>query len=333
MTTIFNSLMHGVIAGGTTSYLQDRLEEERESRSPNARTTSALQLNHLLLLTAETLCSANIALGAFGLLARTVYILTPLIFLVGLSPNQISHSEAEFLEKFKDLYYMGVAVNLVATCALGNPVFAIASLSMIALNAYASGEIARVFAPAKKVLAICAFIGYGAQVFASEGLLAGLAKVSTFVMGFKLFVLDSKYLNDKFQTFIERMSPMLPGRVKPSFAQQLASKVGNVVWGIKRWTIDYPYDAFRSFFRPKRYVIRTPSHSFFLNPFERPLVQQQVTQNVYNNTYYPPVQQPSNTVVYTPPPAPFVNSPCEQAQGTQAKNGLATALVRQGAWS
>jgi hypothetical protein len=164
-----------------------------------------MQLNHLLLLSAETILSANIALGALGLLVRSIYILTPLILLTQFDSEKLTDSEANFLRQFNGLYYTSIAVNIVATCALGNPLFALASLSMMALNAYGSGEVARVFTSAKKIAAICAFIGYGAEVFAAPGFIGALAKVSTIAMGVKLCMINSQYLTDKFHAGVKEI--------------------------------------------------------------------------------------------------------------------------------
>ncbi|MBS0629135.1 MAG: hypothetical protein JSS30_02780 [Verrucomicrobia bacterium] len=215
MATIFNSVMHGLIAGGTACYLHDRAEQEISSKNSDTWTSSTLQLNHLLLLSAETLYSANIALGLFGFLVRSVFILTPLVYL-GLQPDeQLPDSEVEFLEKFNALYYTAVVVNLVVTFALGNLAFAIAAFSMMALNSYATGELGRVFSKAKEVLATCAFIGYAGQAFGATGMMATLAKVSILTMGAKLFILDNKFLMDKIQASVQAMkSPATP--IKPT---------------------------------------------------------------------------------------------------------------------
>jgi hypothetical protein len=190
METIY-SLFHGTIAGGAACYLKDRLVDQEKSRNPDVWTTAALQFNHLLLLTAETVISAGFSLGICGLLVRTIYVLTPLILLVGLREEKISNLERGLLVNFNIFYYTCIVVNIIATFELGNPAFAIASLALMLLNAFATDKLAKILVPIKTVLANCALIGYGAQVFTAEDLVADLAKISTAVMGMKLWFSDN----------------------------------------------------------------------------------------------------------------------------------------------
>lgn len=191
MSLVNYSLVQGIVAGGTASYLQDRVKKESIQKKPDTWVTVALQANHLLLLTAETVRFAGVALGGFGLLVQTAYVLTPLsLAAVGLSKKEVVPLSPQRAEYLNTAYRMGVIANSVATLALGNPVFAAASLSMLAIDAVVKGEAGQVFAQIKKVAALCALIGYGAQVFVSQGVMASLAQVSTVIMGAKLCVFD-----------------------------------------------------------------------------------------------------------------------------------------------
>jgi len=308
MATVFNSLFHGAIAGGTTCYLQERLTEEKNSESAESWTTGALQFNHLLLLTAETIRSANVALGVLGLLVRSVYVLTPLIFFVGYRTEKISKFEGEFLESFNSFYYTGVVVNIVATLALGNLAFALASLAMLALNAGVSGDL---LAPVKKILASCALIGYGAQVFGAEGFMAALAKTSTIAMGLKLWVFD--FFEKKKVAPVKVEEPVVVQN-PPSLFSRAYRKVENVAKGIFSWP-------FRR--RAPERVIYVPEPTYVHIPTYSPPVIQE--NHYYYPTYHEKWSAPSHSTIEVPS-APVVEIPSND-------NGLAKAFVRPGAWS
>lgn len=174
---INHSLVQGLVAGGTAAYLPNR-------KTPDTWVTAALQVNHLLLLTAETIRFAGLPLGSFGLLVKTAYILAPLSLVA--SESKVSPLSPEKVKQLNTAYRVGVVASSLATFALGNPVFAAASLSMLAIDVLAQGEVKKIFAHVKKVAALLALAGYGMQVFACQGIMAGMAKISTVVMGGKV---------------------------------------------------------------------------------------------------------------------------------------------------
>lgn len=195
MTVI--SLMQGVVAGGTASYLRDRVKQEAALKKPDTWVTTALQANHALLLSAETARFAGLSLGSFGLAVQAAYICTPLTFAIGLYTKQVMPLSSERADQLSNVYRAAVVVNSLATLALGNPVFAAASLSMLAIDVVASGNTKELFAYVKKAAAVLALVGYGAQAFAAEGIMAGLAKVSTVAAGIKLFLVDNGLLSSE----------------------------------------------------------------------------------------------------------------------------------------
>ena len=190
MALVNYSFVQGIVAGGTASYVQDLVKQEAVQKKSDTWITIALQANHLLLLAAETVRYAGLPLGSFGLLVQTAYVLTPLSFAaVGLTNKEVAPLSPERADQLNTVYRVGVVAASVATLALGNPVFAAASLSMLAFDAYAKGEASQVFAQIKKVTAFCALIGYGAQAFASQGVMAAMATCSTMIVGSKLCLL------------------------------------------------------------------------------------------------------------------------------------------------
>ncbi|MBN1915147.1 MAG: hypothetical protein JW769_04595 [Parachlamydiales bacterium] len=78
------SLLQGTNTGCAATYLHEKTQNE----SPQWFHT-ALQVNHLLFLTAETLAFANISLGLFGVFVRTVFILSPLVLIADLTHKHI----------------------------------------------------------------------------------------------------------------------------------------------------------------------------------------------------------------------------------------------------
>lgn len=191
MALVYHSFVQGIVAGGAATYLQDRVKQEAVQKKRDTWVTAALQANHLLLLTAETVRYAGLPLGSFGLLVQTAYVLTPLSFaLLGLTNKEVAPLSPERADQLNTVYRVGVVAASVATLVLGNPVFAGASLSMLALDLYAKGEPSQLFTLTKKVAAFCALIGYGAQAFVSQGVMAAMATFSTIVVGGKLCLFD-----------------------------------------------------------------------------------------------------------------------------------------------
>lgn len=180
-------VMQGITAGGTMGYLQNRLEQQKEKKISAAWTTASLQLNHLLLLTAETLISGDVDLGAYGLFTKTVYVLSPIIFFYEHKIKQIIPSETKALETWNNLYYIGILANSIATGVLGNSTFAAASFMIIGVNTYTKGA---TIGQVNKVAAICASMGYGFQVMFSPSWMAIFGTPSTVVTAFKI-ILDA----------------------------------------------------------------------------------------------------------------------------------------------
>lgn len=190
MSIVYNSIFQGAIAGSTAAYLQDRVNNEASARKTDTWTSVALQINHLLFLMAETMHAVSIPLGTFGTLARITYVLTPLVLLTSRNRQEITRREAKCAQQLSQFYRVGVIAASVATLVLGNPLFAMTSLSMLAIDTVVTGQAKAVFSQVKKTAAAITLVSYGAQSFAEKGITASLTQISTVVMIFKLFVLD-----------------------------------------------------------------------------------------------------------------------------------------------
>lgn len=185
------SVFQGVVAGGAAVYLQNRLQTEAEEQDADSWPTVALQVNHLLLLTAETLCFGGVGLGAFKPFVQAVYVLTPVTFLAQLLGNgkiALSPQRAELCNK---VYRAGVGALSLVTLALGDPLFVAGSLSLLAVDLATSGIAHQVYVHATKICALSALIGYGMQAVFSQGALAVAARVSTAILAIKLCIVDS----------------------------------------------------------------------------------------------------------------------------------------------
>ena len=191
MASIYLSTIQGIVAGGTAAYLHGRAQQETKLQAPDTWISTALQVNHVLLLTAETMRFAAIPLNGFGTLAQITYALTPLALAAGLR-NKITLFEAKCAQRFTTLYRLSVIVASVATALLGNPAFALASLSMLAIDAWIQNETNESsWDLVKKTCAVFALFGYGDQVFSAQSFLADIAKLSTVIMGVKLCIVDA----------------------------------------------------------------------------------------------------------------------------------------------
>lgn len=254
------SLVHGLIAGCTAAYLKEPTKQTKLTLALGLRddgtvdelpipvevkqrsyTQITLQANHLLLLTAETIHFAGSPLGAFGTVVKIACALTPAAALYTDLTSKKESISQERLDQISTIYQVGVVMTSLATLALGNPVFALASLSVLALDAVASGKGEYILSVAKKVGACLALIGYGAQAFAAEGVLAGLTAISTAVVGLyslpETGFLPASYVNcysnphwDRYDTYKYRSEengykPLTPTS-NNSFSY-LASQIGN----------------------------------------------------------------------------------------------------------
>ena len=191
MASIYLSTIQGIVAGGTAAYLHGRAQQETKLQAPDTWISTALQVNHILLLTAETLRFAAIPLNGFGTLVQITYALTPLALTAGLR-SKITLFEAKCAQQFTALYRLSVIVTSIATALLGNPAFALASLSMLAIDAWVQNETnGSSWDLVKKTCAVFALFGYGDQVFSAQSFLANIAKISTVIMGIKLCIIDA----------------------------------------------------------------------------------------------------------------------------------------------
>lgn len=188
MTSISCSFVQGAVAGGSAAYLQTRTKKEVNQNSNEKWMGVALQVNHLLLLSAETIRFAGAPLGAFGTVVKVACALTPVALGVGLYNKEAIPFTDKRVDQWNTVYKTGVVVASLATLALGNPAFAVASLGMLAIDTYVEGKGKEVFEVVKKVAAACALIGYGAQAYAADGLLAGINAINAFVVGGKQIV-------------------------------------------------------------------------------------------------------------------------------------------------
>ncbi len=186
------TFIQGLVAGGAAVYLQNRLAEEAAEKNPDTWTTRALQMNHILLLTAETLTLAGRTLGPFKNLVQFMYIITPLSLTAWFCKISLSPEEAELANT---VYRVAMASLSLGALALGDPLFAAGSLSMLAMDLAVSGPVRQAFLHLSKIPALCAFVGYGSQVFSaalsSPPNSACIAAVgSTVLMGLKLCFID-----------------------------------------------------------------------------------------------------------------------------------------------
>lgn len=185
MTTIGGSVFQGLVAGGTSAYLQTRAKEEVKQNSARKWMTLASQANHLFLLGAETARFAGFALGPVGTAIKVSCLLTPVALGVGLHNKEAIPFTDARIDQWNKVYKTGVIVASLATLALGNPAFAVGSLSMLAIDAYVEGKGREVFDSVKKVAAAFCLAGYAAQAALGEGLLAGANAISALVVGLK----------------------------------------------------------------------------------------------------------------------------------------------------
>ncbi|HSX13356.1 MAG TPA: hypothetical protein VLE96_02940 [Chlamydiales bacterium] len=146
-------------------------------------TGTALKVNHLLLTTAQTSAAAGNPITALGLLAASSYVLTPVAMLAD-SRNVVSFSE-KTMQNLNIAYQTGIVANCVAMLVLGNPIYAVASLSVLVLNAIATGQIKNVFDCVKKACSAITLASFASQILAEKGVLASLASCSAVLVGVK----------------------------------------------------------------------------------------------------------------------------------------------------
>jgi hypothetical protein len=185
-----SSLIQGVVAGGAAVYLSNRLEKE-----PSNYAVAALQVNHLLMLTAKTLFCVNIPLGILKYGIQLSFLAAPVAIAYALD-REVTPLSPEQVAQWNTCYRVGVAALAVLSLALGHPLFALSTLACLALDHYAKeqpqGSLIRALVDtASKVAATIAFIGYGKQIFASQTFLGALAKISTILVGIKFFIYDN----------------------------------------------------------------------------------------------------------------------------------------------
>jgi hypothetical protein len=201
MSLVYRPLMQGIVAGGAAAYLYDKTKAEAHQNTSNTWMSMALQVNHLLLLAAENVALLGSPMGAFGSLVRAAPVLAPIAAAVTMyTKDKGMPFKAEHIQQFNTVYRVGVVVSSCASLVLGNPIFAAASLTMLAVDTISTGKSKEVFDIAKKVAGAAAFVGYGMQIFTSEKVSALVAKVSTFLTGTKLFFDAIPESNEEAQT-------------------------------------------------------------------------------------------------------------------------------------
>ncbi len=182
------SLVHGLIAGGAAAHLYQWTKTQ--TATADAWMPVALQVNHLLLLTAETMAVAGLPLKLFGQGMRAACILAPAAVGASLYQKPIMPLSPERLGQFNSAYRAGVIATSVASGLFGNPVFAIASLGMLATDLITNEEVKAVSVKVNKLMGVLAFVGYSAQIMASKAALATVAKVSAVAVGSKFLFVD-----------------------------------------------------------------------------------------------------------------------------------------------
>lgn len=168
------TVFQGIIAGCATAYL-------KEPEKKHTCTRVALQANHALLLAAETIRLTGTPLGAFGTAIKVLGAATSLAVKADLYSGKAFLSE-ETMSKISNIYQASVVGISVATLVLGNPAFAISTLSVLTLDTLLENK-NEVFSAAKRVGGFLALIGYGMMSAAAEGVLAGLNTLSAVIVG------------------------------------------------------------------------------------------------------------------------------------------------------
>lgn len=171
MTTI--NAVRGIVNGASSASLLDMDHYQC--------TGTALKINHLLFSTASTLSQLGNPLNA--MIALTACALTPIAMLAD-SQNVVPFSETT-MKLLNNVYQTGIVVNCVAMLALGNPVFALSSLAVLALNATATGQVKNILDRVKKACSAIALAFCGAQIFESQGAVAKMAQMSAVLVGVK----------------------------------------------------------------------------------------------------------------------------------------------------
>lgn len=194
MTTM--NALRGIVNGASTANL---LEMDH-----GQSTGTALKLNHLLFATAQTFSQIGSPLNP--LVTLTVCALTPIAMLAD-SKKIVLFSDTA-VNNLNIAYQTGIVANSVAMLALGNPVYALASLGVIVLNATATGQIKNILDSAKKACCAIALAAYGAQIFAAKGAMATLASTSAVLVGVKA-LLDFLEVAPKDSAQVINMSPVV----------------------------------------------------------------------------------------------------------------------------
>lgn len=185
MTSII--LARGFVNGGCAAYLQERMENS--GKANEQWTCVAFQVNHLLisaLSNVKSLSLASSSLGVFSVVVQTACALTPVAMLADtLYCKDVVPFSEKTVKLLNTVYQVGVIVNSLAMLALGSPVFALASLSMLALNALVSGRVKDIFDDVKKFSALYFLVGFGAKALREQGTMASIVKGSAVLVGMK----------------------------------------------------------------------------------------------------------------------------------------------------
>lgn len=185
------SLVHGLIAGGAAAHLHQWTKEQSKNfATADMWVPLALEVNHLMLLTAETMVLAGSPLGMFGKAVRAASVLAPIAVGASLSQKPVIPFSRENIQHFNTAYRAGVIATSIASGVLGNPLFAVASLGMIATDFISNQQVKAVSLKVNKLMGVLAFVGYSAQIMASKAASAAVAKVSALVVGGKFFLVD-----------------------------------------------------------------------------------------------------------------------------------------------
>lgn len=145
-------------------------------------TATALKVNNLLLSSAQTLCALGNPINTAVLMVTSACALVPAM--VADTHNLISFSDS-VMKQIDVVYETGIVVNVVAMLALGNTTYALASLSVIALNAVATGQIKHILDGVKKACGAISLAIFGAYVFSSKETLANVASFSVILLGIR----------------------------------------------------------------------------------------------------------------------------------------------------
>ena len=203
------TFFQGIIAGGTVVHLH------REDRTLSFDST-IFQANHLLLLVGMVIKESLVVVPYFSSVARTVFLLTPVLLTVnlGLEKKSITPLQTRAADAFSHISTLASAVAAVALLVLGKYSFAIPLLSLHVIHHLTNEENPLIFL-ITTLAAILAFVGYGARIMSSDSLLNKIAMIATTCLVLVKIIKDLPPSETRSQS---SFTPSTSPSTSPSFA-------------------------------------------------------------------------------------------------------------------